>query len=287
MHTNIRGILFILASGVFLTINDSLYKSLVPHYPAGQILFISGASVSILIWIIFQISDGSGIRVKSWPSHILRGLMFVVASFAFIISLKYLTLAETICIAFSGPLFMTVMAKYIIKEHVGLYRLLAVSIGFVGVIIIIRPSTSEFRWILLLPLVVALAEASRDILTRKMAPGESSLSIVFTTSLVLSLASLLTFAAGWNTIQSSHFLRLGISAFLTIASYFCMVEAYRHAPTVVIAPFRYIQIIWGILLGVIIWGEIPGAHIYLGVVIIVGAGIFIGLREAKKATGQD
>jgi drug/metabolite transporter (DMT)-like permease len=280
-NPNFRGILFILASGIFLSINDSVYKFLVPHYPPGQILFIGGASVSILTLFIIRFTSETGVIVNNWRAHVARGLLFTIASFAFVISLRYLTLAETICIAFSGPLFMTLMARYFLKEQVGLYRLMAVLAGFLGVIIIIQPGTSEFRWVLLLPLLVALGDAARDVLTRKIAHNESSLSIVFTTSVVLALVSLLSLESGWNTLRNEHVALFGVSAILTVISYFCMVEAYRNAPAVVIAPFRYIQILWGMLAGIVVFGEVPAVNLYIGVVFIVGAGFVIAIRESR------
>ena len=273
----------ILVSGLFLSLNDMIFKSLVPHYPAGQILFTNGALVSLMIWFYLRFWTGQGVRVVNRRGHLARGLLFVLASFSFVISLKHLTLAQTICIAFAGPLMVTVMARQFLGEQVGFIRLLAVVVGFIGVIIIIQPGTSSFRWVLLLPLLVAFGDAARDVITRGIAAGESSLSIVFTTSLILALAASLTFPLGWNAINIEHLWRWGATTILTVAAYYFMVEAYRHAPAVVVAPFRYIQIVWGVLAGIIIWGEIPGFHIYIGAGLTVGAGIFIAYRETRLA----
>jgi drug/metabolite transporter (DMT)-like permease len=290
MNTNLRGIVFILVSGIFLSSNDAVLKSLVAHYPPGQILFITGTTVALVTWLILKLHGGTGVVVNNRLAHLVRGLLFVIASFAFVVSLRHMPLAEVICIAFAGPLFMTVMAKLFLHEEVGLFRIAAVLVGFVGVIIIIQPGGASFRWILLLPLVVALGDAGRDVLTRKMAPTESSLSIVFTTSAVLATVSIFTWYTGWNDIQLQHAWRFAFATLLTVVSYFCMVEAYRHAPAVVIAPFRYIQIIWGILAGLLIWGEVPRASVYIGVFFTVGAGIYIAYRETRyirrKPTGS-
>ena len=261
--------------------NDAIYKSLVPHYPVGQILFVNAVFVAAVIWLVLTFRDGEGVVINSWSGHIARGLLFVVASFSFVIALRYLTLAETVCIAFAGPLIMTLLARQFLGEQVGWIRLTAVFVGFIGVVIIIQPGTSQFRWILLLPLVVALGDAARDVITRKIASTESSLSIVFTTSFILALSALFTSPFGWQAIELAHAGRIVATVLLTIAAYYYMVEGYRYAPAVVIAPFRYIQIIWGILAGVLIWGEIPGVHIYIGSLLTVGAGVFIAWREMQ------
>lgn len=283
MNAQLRGISYILVSGIFLAINDAVAKSLVPYYPPGQILFTIGIAVTVVIWMILRFHLKTGVQINHWPSHLLRGVLFAIASFAFVVSLKFLPLAEVICIAFAGPLFMTLMAKTILHEQVGIHRLGAVIVGFIGVVIIIQPGGTEFEWIVLLPLVVAIGDAGRDTLTRKMAPTESSLCIVMTTSATLAVISFFTVFLGWVKIEQQHLWRFALSTILTVGSYFFMVEAFRHAQTVVIAPFRYIQIVWGILLGIIFWEEIPKGTVYIGVALTIASGVYIAIREARSS----
>ena len=280
MNTNLRGIAFLLVSGMLLSLNDAIFKYLAPHFPPGQILFIVATQVSLCLGLYLKFGTRTGIIINNRWWHLSRGLMFVVASFAFIVALSHMPLAELVAIAFAGPLFMTLMAKMFLKEQVGLYRVAAVVMGFIGVLIIIQPGTTRFEWVLLLPLVVALGDAGRDILTRKMAPTEHTLSIVFTTFAIMAMVSLVSAAWGWNPVPARLMLFFALATILTIVSYFCMVEAYRYAPASVVAPFRYIQIIWSILLGFLIWGEIPRDIVYVGIAITVGSGLFIAYREA-------
>ena len=113
-----------------------------------------------------------------------------------------------------------------------------------------------------------------------MAPTEHTLSIIFTTFAVMAAVSLISAAWGWNPVSVQHMMFFALATALTIVSYFCMVEAYRYAPASVVAPFRYIQIIWSILLGFLIWGEVPRDIVYLGITITVASGLFIAYREA-------
>ncbi len=284
MSSNLRGISFALAAGIFLTSNDAVSKWLVPMYPPGQILFFTSLSVAVIIWILNQVAGKPPIEIKNWWTHISRGLLFAISAFAFITALKYLPLADTMCIAFAAPLIITFLGKVILNEQVGRYRLTAVLLGFIGVIIMIQPGTTGFRWILLLPLVVAFSDASRDILTRKMTRSESSQSMVFTTSMTVAAISLTTYYAGWKPFEIGHLWLFGLKSCLMLVAYFLLIEAYRYAPTVVIAPFRYIQIIWGILAGLLLWQDIPDLHIFVGIILTVGSGIFIAIREARLAS---
>ena len=176
---------------------------------------------------------------------------------------------------------MTLMARFILGEEVGRYRLGAVVAGFIGVLIMINPSADRFEWFLLIPLIVAIGDAARDILTRYMTRTEDSFVIVLTTASTVSVIAVFSFNAGWVLPTMNHLFLFISTGILMVAAYYFMVEAYRHADTVIIAPFRYIQIIWGILAGIVIWGEIPSLHIYLGLILTAGSGIFIAIREHR------
>jgi drug/metabolite transporter (DMT)-like permease len=281
MTANLRGILFGIASGVFLTANDAISKWLVPNYPTGQILFITCLGVAFLIGIISLCKSEIRITVNSWRTHLSRGLLFAVSSFAFITGLKYLPLADAMCIAFASPLFVTLLGRFVLKEHVGVYRASAVIVGFIGVVVVMQPGSPSFTWVVLFTLTVALSDACRDVLTRKMTASESSLSMVFTTSLTIAGISLLTLPSGWEPFQINDLWLFILKTIMMLIAYFLIIEAYRNAPTVVIAPFRYIQIVWGVLIGIALWGDVPSGAMYIGLILTIGSGIFIAIRESR------
>lgn len=279
--TSLRGIFCMLLSGVFLTTNDSITKWLVPHYPAGEILFVQGSLIALLVAAWMRLRRENPLSIVRWRLHFYRGAMYATGSFAFVYALRYLPLAEVVAIAFAGPLFMTLFGKLFLGEHVGLHRLGAVVVGFVGVLIIIRPGTEAMHWAALLPLVVALSDAGRDLITRPLTRDESSLRIIFTTAVILAAAGGVTSIGGWPEIDSSHLPWFGLSATSFVIAHFLMVEAFRHAEVVVVAPFRYFLIIWATLAGFLFWGEVPGSIVFVGVAVIVAAGLYIGWREAR------
>ena len=282
MNPSSRGILCILVSGLLLASNDAISKWLVPFYPPGQIIFSSSISVVFVSLVLIKLILRKSIKIQKPWTHLLRGIFFAVAFFAFVVSLGYMPLATAMCIAFAGPLFMTLMGKFILGEEVGRYRLGAVIAGFIGVLIMINPSTDRFEWFLLIPLIVAIGDAARDILTRYMTKTEDSFVIVFTTAFTVSIIAVFSFNGEWVLPTPNHLILFLATGVLMVAAYFLMVEAYRFATTVVIAPFRYIQIIWGIVAGFIIWGEIPGLNIYAGLLLTAGSGIVIAYREHKS-----
>ncbi|MFT5610113.1 MAG: drug/metabolite transporter (DMT)-like permease [Polaribacter sp.] len=161
--------------------------------------------------------------------------------------MRYLPFAEVVAIAFAGPMFMTLFGRFFLSESVGLHRLGAVLIGFVGVLFVIRPGTDAMHWTVVLPLIVALADASRDLVTRQMAVGESNLRIVFSTGRILAVTGLVTAVGGWQALRYEDLLWFGVSASAFAIAHYLMVEAFRHGQLVAVGPFRYIQILWTIL----------------------------------------
>ena len=277
---NLRGIACIVAAGLFLTTNDGISKWLLPHYPVGQILFIMATLITLISVMVMRLRGEKPLAAVSWKPHFYRGGLYVIGSFAFVISLRYLPFAEVVAIVFAGPMFMTLLGRFYLGESVGWHRLGAVLIGFMGVIVIVQPGSDALHWAVVLPLIVALADAVRDFVTRKMSDGESSLRIVFSTGSMLSIAGLITAVAGWEALQLDHIILFILSAVSFVVAHFLMVEAFRHGQLVAVAPFRYVQIIWTILAGMIFWDEIPKPMVFVGIGIICASGTYIAWREA-------
>ena len=177
---------------------------------------------------------------------------------------------------FAGPLFMTLLARFFLRERVGPHRLAAVVVGFVGVLIVIRPGSEAMTWAVLLPLAVALLDSIRDIVTRRMTTGESSQRIVLTTALVLALAGSSTSLQGWQSLRQVDLVWFVTSASCFVIANFFMIEAFRHAQIVVIAPFKYLQLCWSIIAGLLFWGEVPDLLVIVGIGVIFSSGIYIG-----------
>jgi len=280
---NLRGIACLVSAGLFLTTNDAITKWLVPHYPVGQILFIQATLITLMTAIIMRFRGEAPLAATCWRPHFYRGGLYAIGAFAFVFALRYLPFAEVVAIAFAGPMFMTLFGRFFLGEPVGWHRLGAVLVGFVGVLFIIRPGTEAMHWAVVLPLIVALSDATRDLVTRQMAGGESSLRIVFSTGIILALSGLITLVGGWQALRVEDFVWFVISASAFVIAHYLMVEAFRHGQLAAIAPFRYVQIVWTILLGLVFWDEIPTPAVFLGIGIICASGIYIAWREANVA----
>lgn len=241
---------------------------------------MQAALITLLSLIVMRLRGEAPLAAKRWRPHFYRGGLYVIGSFAFVYALRFLPFAEIVAIAFAGPMFMTLLGRFFLHESVGWHRLSAVVIGFIGVLFVIRPGTDAMHWAVVLPLIVALADAVRDLVTRQMAHGESSLRVVFSTGVMLALAGLMTVVGGWQAVRIQDLLWFGLSASAFVIAHFLMVEAFRHGQLSAVAPFRYVQIVWTILAGMLFWGEVPAPAVFLGIGIICASGIYIGWREA-------
>ena len=160
---------------ILLSLNDALIKSLTLGYPVGQLLFIRGLFVCPWILILAHRAGGMrSLRVINVKGQAWRGICVIAGSFLFVIGLRYLPLADAIAITFTGPLFITVMAPYVLGERVGWRRRAAVLAGFLGVLIMARPGGGALQWAVLLPLGGALCGGVRDLITRRIARSETT-----------------------------------------------------------------------------------------------------------------
>jgi len=262
---SLRGIACMLVAGFFLTANDSVTKWLVPHYPTGQILLVQGVLIALLVTALMRLRGEHPLRVVRWRAHLVRGLLYAAGSYAFVYALRYLPLAEVVAIMFAGPLFMTLFGRVFLGEQVGVQRIGAVVVGFIGILVVMRPGSEAMQWAALLPLGVALSDACRDLITRGLTRDESSLRIVFTTATILALSGGATAAWGWQSLRLVDLAWFGLSAACFVIANFFMVEAFRHAQVVVVAPFRYFIIVWATLsirscCLITVMKSVPGFH---------------------------
>lgn len=192
----VKGVAFALLSLFFMNVNNALLKWLSGSMPTMEIMFFRSAVV-VAIVLVIAARRGELPKVYNWRGHFLWGGIQFFNVVVFIMGVGYLPLADTIAITFSGPLFLTLLATPLLGEHIGWRRWAAVMIGFVGVVIITRPTGDAFQWVALFPLAAALSGALRDITSRKVTAHESSLSILFTSSLIAMVGSLFAAPFGW------------------------------------------------------------------------------------------
>ncbi len=268
----------------FMALFDAIAKFLGEGYGVVQLVFFRNFFGLLFVILLLARSGGIGsLRSRHPVLHGQRASLSLGASFAFFIGLQFMPLAEAFALTFAGPIFITVLSIPVLGEKVGLRRWAAVLIGFVGVIIMLRPGSEALRVEALLPLTAALCYAFVMLLSRKLSHREPVVSVLLWTALIGSLVSGLALPFDWippTPRDWALFVFLGLLGSLTM---WFMTLAYRHAPAAVVAPFDYTILLWGLLLGWVIWHELPDPEIWAGAAILIGCGLYITHRETRAA----
>ncbi len=278
------GIGSILLAVLLFTIMDATAKWLGQDYEPLQIVFLRYLfgllPVALFVW------RGGGPRALATrrPAlHSLRAVLVFAALFAFFSGLRRMPLAEAIAFAFTAPLFVTALSVPVLGEPVGRRRWAAVLIGFTGALVMVQPGTAAFRLEALWIIVAALCFALAMLLTRRMARSETNVAMLAYSTLGAGLIGLPLMPFVWRAPTGSDiwlFVVIGLVG--GIAAYFVIV-AYRHAPAAVVAPFDYTALVWGAVLGWIIWREQPEPLVWFGAGVIILSGLYITHRETALA----
>lgn len=302
--------IFLILFGVCaISINDMLIKQLSGGYPLHEIVFTRSAIAILFSLVLVQLEGGWRVLRTDQPLlHLLRGGMVVISNMTFFLALAAIPLADATALFFAAPLFITLLSIPVLGEKIGIMRLSAVVIGFVGVIIMQRPwaSTATLdapRIVLLLPLLAALTYAINQLMTRKLGvrAKASALAVYIQgTFIVVSLLFFLVAGDGrFVTEQSSPsmqfllrawvwpaegdlwiFAALGLNA--AIVGY-CLSQAYRMGDAATVAPFEYIGLPLAVFWGFIAFGDLPSWEVWIGITLIFASGLFVFLRERQKA----
>ena len=289
-------------SVIFFSINDVAIKFLSGGYALHQVVLIrSVIGLLIIVAVIAPMTTGWAIaRTKKLKMHMLRGLCVVFANMTFFLGLAAMPLADAVAIFFISPLVITLFSVLFLGEVVGPRRWAAIAVGFIGVVVMMRPGTQAFQVASLLPLAAAFCYAGIHIITRRIGGTESAATMAFYIQLMFiivgvmfglfvgdgrfgdqsdpSLAFLLR-AWSWPVVADYPiFLIIGVG--IGIGGYLIS-QAYRVAEASFIAPFEYLALPISVIFGMIVFSEFPGVWDYLGMALILGAGLFTVWREAQ------
>ena len=278
----VSGILCMIGGALALTINDGMAKYLTETYPVGQVMALRGTFIlCLLIFLFISARKKLNLKIYSWRNNFYRAAAMTGSTFCFITGLSYLPIADAIAIAFAAPLLTTLLAVFCLRERVGLHRWIAIFFGFIGVIIIVQPTDDAFKVAALAPLGAAFFGAIRDVITRKITSSESSFTILLTSMFLITLAGYLIFPLGWSEFQVEHIWLFLCSSILVGVAQYLMIEAFRLGEVGLISPFKYSSLLWAVIIGFIVWGDIPGYFVLVGATILIISGVYL-LRCEKN-----
>ncbi|PZF78736.1 EamA/RhaT family transporter [Aestuariivirga litoralis] len=282
MSPRLTGIVLMMAAMVFFTLLDATAKHLVQSLPPVVAVFGRYAvALGLSIAVILRKGDLALVTTSYPKLQVLRGLLLMASTALNFTAIIYLQLAQTAAIFFSIPLWVCALSVPILGEKVGLRRWIAVAIGFLGVLVIMRPGTGSFHWAMLLSVTASLCGAVYNIVTRKVGGRDRAETSLFYVGLVGAAAAALPLPFVWKTPQGIEWLLLGFMGLAGTIGHFMLIQAHRLAPASALAPYMYTQIVWMIAVGYLFFGDVPDLWTLVGAAIVVASGLFVFAGEAR------
>jgi drug/metabolite transporter (DMT)-like permease len=281
----LAGIVLML-TGVFLfSLNDAVGKWLVSIYSVGQLLLIRSATTLILLSpFIWRAGVAAFTRAPRPGLQVLRVVLSSLEVAMFFWAVQAMPLADAITFYLAGPIYVTAFSVWLLGERVGWRRWTAVLIGFCGVVIAMRPSAGMLTLPALIALVGSVCYALLLVTTRMV--KDTNDTVLMSSQFFGSFAfGAIVAPFGWVTPSAYHLLFLSGFGVVSIAAMFCINRSLKLAPASVVVPYQYSLIVWSVLLGWLVFGELPDAWTITGGAIIIAAGLYIFWRE--QAVGRD
>jgi len=276
---NQLGFLYMFISVCTFSVMDLLVKWS-NDYPTGEVLFFRGFFGLLPTYFLIPKDKLKTFYItKRFKEHLFRCLMGLMALIAIVIALRELPLAVVVSLSYAAPLFITVLSIFLLSEKVGVFRWLAVVIGFIGVIIIAEPGFKDMNYLYFLPLIFCIGMAFVTITIRKLSTTEPIwlISIFFT--ITISIAGLATISMGWIMPNFQDFILLVLIGVTGGSANLFLTQSYKLSEVSLVAPLKYLALIFAIIFGYFIWNEIPTAKTLIGASLVIFASLIIFRRE--------
>lgn len=287
---NLNGILFIIAAMAAFTLEDMFIKRLSGDVPVGQILMLLGLGSGTVFAAAAVYRGDNLFAPAAWRgAAILRTLSEAVGAVAFATALSLVDISTVAAVFQALPLVITMGAALFLGEQVGWRRWSAICVGFIGVLMIVRPGLAGFNPSVILVLVAVLAIAARDLLTRMVDSSVSSAVVSFQAfaSVILAGGLLQVFTGAEPTALDGRQVGMMLGGIVFgVAGYYAIVTATRIGDASAITPFRYSRLLFSILVGVLVFGERPDAMTLGGAALIIVSGLYTFVRERRLAREQ-
>ena len=276
---NQLGLLYMFLSVCTFSVMDLLVKWS-GDYPTGQVLFFRGFfGILPTYFLIPKDKLRTFYKTKRPKEHLFRCIIGLVALVAIVIALRELPLAVVVSLSYAAPLFITILSILLLSEKVGIFRWVAVLIGFIGVIVISEPGFKEMNLLYFLPIIFCIGMAFVTIAIRKLSTTEPIwlISIFFT--ITISIAGLTTIPMGWVMPNFQDFILLALIGVTGGAANLLLTQSYKLSEVSLVAPLKYLSLVFAVIFGYMIWNEIPTLKTLVGASLVILSSFVIFRRE--------
>src|SRR5215218_9449110 len=280
----LAGIGLMLLAIFMFSFGDALGKFMVATYSVGQLLWLRACAALIVLAPMIWRNRAAFTRLERPWLQLLRVMLSTLEVAAFFLATVYLPLADVITYYLAGPIFVTAMSAIVLGEKVGWRRWTAILIGFCGVLIALRPSAQTVSWPAMIALGGSLSFALLMLITRSL---RATPDIVLASSQFAGtfLLGALMSPFGWVTPSLGSLGLFAAAGCISVSALLCVNRSLKLAPASVVVPYQYSMIVWAVMFGYFVFGDVPSAPMIVGAAIIIGAGLYIFLRERKLGRG--
>ncbi len=278
-----RGIFLLCAGVAFFGIGEACVKTLAAEYDILQVVWARYVFHALVFLAIFSRSGIISQMKTSRPFlHIARSITLMIGTVSFFTALIYLSLPEAVAINFVAPLLVTALSIPFLGEKVGPRRWAAIFVGFLGVLVIIRPGLGVMHWAAFLPLITAISYAGYQIMTRIAGRTEDTKTSLFWTSTVgvIVMSCIVPFV--WKTPNATAWVIMVATGAVFGFGHYLLIRAFEVAAVSTLSPFLYTQIIWVTIISIVVFDQFPDQFSILGAAIVIGSGLYIWHREARE-----
>ena len=282
LSPNLAGALLMIAGMACFTLNDTLMKATNGEVPLFHLLFLRGLLASALIAGLAWSRGALHLRIplRDWKLIAIRSASEVAAAYFFVTALLNMPLANITAILQVLPLTVTLGAALFFRETIGWRRMLAIAVGFCGMLLIVRPGPEGFSIWSVYALISVLCVTARDLATRRLSRAVPSLMVTLCASTsVFVLAGLASLGTPWQPVSQDMVILIVAAGLFVVGGYFFSVQVMRVGDVSFVAPFRYTGLIWALVLGWLVFGDWPKPLTLIGAGIIVATGLFTLYRE--------
>jgi drug/metabolite transporter (DMT)-like permease len=276
----LAGIGLMLLSIFMFSFGDALGKFIVATYSVGQLLWLRACAALLVLSPMIWRHRAEFVRLERPWLQLLRVTLSTLEVAAFFLAVVYLPLADVITYYLACPIFVTALSAIVLREHVGWRRWSAVLFGFCGVLIALRPSSQTASWPALIALGGSLSFAVLMLITRSLR-GTSDIVLASTQFAGTFLLGALLSPVGWVRPSLGSLGLFAAAGFISVSALLCVNRSLKLAPASVVVPYQYSMIVWAMMFGYAVFGDVPQTATILGAATIIGAGLYIFLRERE------
>jgi drug/metabolite transporter (DMT)-like permease len=263
---------------------DASLKLLTEHYPSAQVAALRGLAALpvVFAWALYAGGAGQLLRIR-WPLHLIRGVLSVFMMLTFTFALKSLSLAKVYALFFVAPLMIAVFSIFMLGERVSRAQWVAIVMGFLGVLIVLRPGGDGFAWLgTIAVLGTALAYALSSILVKIIGRTDSTQSMIFWMTCMLAIGATLIALPDWQPILRQHYPLIAGVAITGAIGQWGITEAFKRGPAASVAPLEYSGLGWVIIIDFVVWSVIPEWRTLAGAAVIIGSGLYLLRFESRR-----